>query len=120
MKMRLFSRLCLLLSVVAPGLSAPIAGDIVERQDATALAKLQAVALIKEYELQFWCEEWLLDLDTGSKYFRCCCITNGRRDRIVKGRTILEDRDVAMPAALALFPADTISQACADVIGITL
>lgn len=61
--MRLDQVIVVLLSAVGV-CSAPVAESLVERQTATTLAKLQAVALIGEYGLQDWCSEWLGDLTT--------------------------------------------------------
>jgi hypothetical protein len=66
--------LVLLSAVGVLSVPTPLADRIVERQtSATALAKLQAVALIKEYDLQDWCDEWILDLSSKIKYYSSLC-----------------------------------------------
>jgi len=62
--MRLDQVIVVLLSAVGV-YSAPVTENLVERQTATTVAKLQAVALIGEYDLQTWCSEWLGDLTTA-------------------------------------------------------
>lgn len=42
---------------------------VVERQlTTTAVTKLQAIALIKEYDLTAWCVTWLASLSTKAKF----------------------------------------------------
>lgn len=82
---------------------------VVERQlPATAMAKLQAIALIKQYALTDWCVTWLTSIPVKTKFDYLSDKTDYRREEV--------KRTVVRPAVLALFAADTLTQACDDVI----
>jgi hypothetical protein len=57
---RLFG-LVTVMGMVCGGMASPVV--VVERQlTTTAMTKLQAIALIREYELTPWCDTWLASL----------------------------------------------------------
>jgi len=79
---------------------------MVERQlTTTAMTTLQAVALIKEYDLTAWCVTWLASVPATKKF------------EPISGERLIDRRDavkraVVRPAALTLFTAETVTQAC--------
>ena len=107
----LWNRIAVLFGTVGTAVSLPL--ELARRESPTALTILEVVALIQAYDLQGFCTEWVAaELDT---YRPPVALLIACRRSLPTVNDALRRRQVAIPAVLAFFSDEAITEACKEV-----